>query len=489
MVTRLTWLMVGVVAWMALAAHGADWTHFRCGPANDGLSAERGLLASWPEGGPVLMWQRQGLSDGNATPVVADGTVFLASAARGTGLLALDLADGAERWRAPASAGSASPAISGPMIFVQGRGIVQAYQRSTGKLVWSTDVLKLLPPTDWKDRTRYDSLAGSPVAADGKVFWVCGHPQSPVVALDQQTGALAWASTGSKEASCRGWSSPNFVEYRGRKLLIAQTAWHLLVIDAEDGRVLHERELFPTGTGRQAGNSLGNVPVFADGMIYCSSAYGGGATWTTWRLTAELALEQAWNSPAIAPFQESMVCLDGKIFGRGELCWEDVDGNPDVVVNGRRFAEVSASFRPRGAAKPGKRTAVQARDDAAKTALHWSRTGLMCQDVRTGKVLGYRTDIASDCAFCGPVMAAADGKLYMQWSWGQPRVYLLDADAGMAVRGTVNLPIGDIVTNLKGSQPWIGFSTPVVADGKLIVRYGTGLYVFNIRDADVAAIP
>ena len=48
---------------------GGDWTQFR-GPARAGISAEKGLLKSWPKGGPKLLWQQPDIGDGYGTVAV-----------------------------------------------------------------------------------------------------------------------------------------------------------------------------------------------------------------------------------------------------------------------------------------------------------------------------------------------------------------------------------------------------------------------------------
>jgi hypothetical protein len=44
-----------VVLFAAQCAVAADWPQFR-GPDRDGVSKETGLLRSWPDGGPEVLW-------------------------------------------------------------------------------------------------------------------------------------------------------------------------------------------------------------------------------------------------------------------------------------------------------------------------------------------------------------------------------------------------------------------------------------------------
>ena len=50
----------------------ADWPQFR-GPNRDGVCTETGLLQSWPEGGPKLLWEMTGLGTGYSSVSIADG--------------------------------------------------------------------------------------------------------------------------------------------------------------------------------------------------------------------------------------------------------------------------------------------------------------------------------------------------------------------------------------------------------------------------------
>ena len=48
---------------MFATAFSADWATW-LGPNRDGKSLETGLLKSWPEGGPKVVWKAGGLGEG-----------------------------------------------------------------------------------------------------------------------------------------------------------------------------------------------------------------------------------------------------------------------------------------------------------------------------------------------------------------------------------------------------------------------------------------
>ena len=82
-----------------IALKQPDWPQFR-GPRRDGICDERGLLPSWPEGGPKLLWSATNFGRGYSSPIISRGRMYLTG---DTGeilqLYALDL-NGRVLWRA-----------------------------------------------------------------------------------------------------------------------------------------------------------------------------------------------------------------------------------------------------------------------------------------------------------------------------------------------------------------------------------------------------
>ena len=68
-------LAAGLLAGLSLAARGDDWPTFR-GPARSGVATCGGLLQSWPEGGPPLVWKSTGAGRGYASPAIARDRIY-----------------------------------------------------------------------------------------------------------------------------------------------------------------------------------------------------------------------------------------------------------------------------------------------------------------------------------------------------------------------------------------------------------------------------
>src|SRR5262245_12745920 len=81
-----------------LKAAAGDWPSWR-GPDRTGVSAETGLLKSWPKVGPKLLWKATGVGGGYSTPSVAGGRVFvMGSKGKDEYVLAFAVKDGKELW-------------------------------------------------------------------------------------------------------------------------------------------------------------------------------------------------------------------------------------------------------------------------------------------------------------------------------------------------------------------------------------------------------
>src|SRR4051812_15817168 len=75
--TRLC-LTFTLLAAFALTLHpllAADWPGYR-GPNRDGVSAETGLLKTWPAGGPKLVWKSDKAGQGYAGMAIVNGVVY-----------------------------------------------------------------------------------------------------------------------------------------------------------------------------------------------------------------------------------------------------------------------------------------------------------------------------------------------------------------------------------------------------------------------------
>ena len=217
-------MMVAAIA-VACGALAADWPQF-LGPDRNSTSPETGLLRSWPETGPEILWTVS-VGRGYGGPVIKDGTVYLLDRddAVGDKLRAFDLSSGKELWdfaySAPGSVmfpGSRSvPTVDGDHLYSCGHnGDLYCLNRATRKPVWNKNV--------WKDFGGDElpiwGITQCPLVYGDLLIVASQAPEAGVVAYDKLTGAVRWKTP---SLGYVGYVSPALVKVDGEDHVVMVT--------------------------------------------------------------------------------------------------------------------------------------------------------------------------------------------------------------------------------------------------------------------------
>lgn len=174
-----------------------DWPQWR-GPRRDGISAETGLMQSWPEGGPRLLWKVSGIGRGFSSPIVVGDRVCI------TGDQGKDLAisvftlDGQPQWKTKNGAcwqnpypGARSSCTydEGKLYHLNAHGRLVCLDAATGDEAWVVNVLERYAAKNitW-------GISESVVVHGDRVFSTPAGAKGLMVAHDKRTGAPIWAS-------------------------------------------------------------------------------------------------------------------------------------------------------------------------------------------------------------------------------------------------------------------------------------------------------
>jgi outer membrane protein assembly factor BamB len=249
-----------------------DWPQWR-GPKRDGISGEKGLLKSWPAGGPKLLWRASGAGNGYSSFAVAAGKVYTMGARDAVEyVMAFNAADGKKLWETRlgnrfsndmGDGPRSTPTIDGNRLYVSGgSGDVAALELATGKPVWHINVLKEFGGSNirW-------GFSESPLVLEDRVLINAGARNASVVALNKSNGWVLWKS-GSDEA---GYSSAVVHEIGGVRQAIFFTASRALGVDVNTGKQLWSYN--------QVSNQTANIatPIVRGNRVFLSSDYGTGA--------------------------------------------------------------------------------------------------------------------------------------------------------------------------------------------------------------------
>ena len=72
----IAWIRLSTACILMFATvSAADWATW-LGPNRDGKSLETGLLKSWPEGGPKVVWKAGGLGEGYSSMAVVGNRIY-----------------------------------------------------------------------------------------------------------------------------------------------------------------------------------------------------------------------------------------------------------------------------------------------------------------------------------------------------------------------------------------------------------------------------
>lgn len=256
-------------------------THWRGADAR-GVYAGQNLLPSWPATGPALVWCREDVGNGYGSPSVTADRVYLTGEVGGTcWLFAFDLngvllwkTDCGKEWVRTYPGSRSQPTVVGNQIYVcSGQGVVSCADARKGTRLWSVDMVKELG-----GRAPMHGYAESLLVDGNRVFAVPGGAEHNVVALDRMTGKRIWSCRGAGETPA--YNSPVLVKTGNRKVLVTFSSYHLLGIDASNGKLLwtHEQVNTPVAQRKPGnGDTHANSVWFENGFLYYVAGDGNGA--------------------------------------------------------------------------------------------------------------------------------------------------------------------------------------------------------------------
>ena len=415
------------------------WSGWR-GLNRDAKSPDSGLLAEWPEGGPPLLFEGEGLGNGFSSVAVVDGTIYTLGDefVEGEGdeleggdeyAVAMDADTGEIRWRTRVGAawaendlfpGSRStPSVLGDAVVVLASdGTLSRLDAEAGEVRWSRDL-----SADFSGEVALASAgvhwtySESPLIDGDRVIASPGVPGAALVALRLDDGSEIWRAEvpdlGEKGGDGAGYSSVRISEGGGVRQYVQLIGRGLIGVRAEDGEFLW-------GYNRVA-NHVANIPTpLVDGdFVFASTGYGTGAA----------LLE-------LSPTEE------GGVDAR-EVYW--LEGETFQNHHGGMVLHEGVVYAGTG----------------------HNRGFPIAVEMATGNILwGPERNAGRGSA----AVAFADGKLYMRYESGL--MVLADASpAGYVERGSLEIPDVD-------DPSW---SHPVILDGRLYLREQDRMYVYDVR--------
>ena len=219
-------MLIAAIVMIVAGSILADWPQY-LGPNRNGTSDQKGLLRSWPENGPEVLWN-VAVGKGFGGPVIKDGKVYLLDRddKAGDNMRCFDLSNGNELWNfaydAPGRVmfpGSRSvPIVEGNYVYSCGHnGDLYCIDVNTHKPVWNKNV--------WTDfgggRIPTWAITQCPSIYGDLLILASQAPEAGVVAYEKLTGNVKWKTP---PLGGVGYVSPAMVKIGGQDHVVMVTA-------------------------------------------------------------------------------------------------------------------------------------------------------------------------------------------------------------------------------------------------------------------------
>ena len=228
-----------------LAQEATSWR----GPEASGFYPDVDLLGSWPEGGPEMLWNTDGIGKGFSSPVFANGKIYITGVLGDEGyIFVMDMSGkivkkfpyGKEFTESYLGSRSSVTVVGDIIYMLSGLGRLVCME-ADGNIKWAKDLF-----SDYDGRNIRWGITET-VLVDGDVLYCTpGGEVNNVLALNRHTGDLIWSTKGKSEKS--GYCTPLMVELPSRKLLVTMTENHILGMDAKSGMPARCRRCRPGST-------------------------------------------------------------------------------------------------------------------------------------------------------------------------------------------------------------------------------------------------
>lgn len=296
-------------------------------------------MATWPEGGPPLRWQRTDLGFGYGAPAVVGDRLYLLANADldNESVLALAIADGRTLWSTRLGqvgnpkqnpnfpAARSTPTVDGEVLFALGSdGDLACLDAATGQVRWRKQLR-----TDFGGKPGAWAYAESPLVDGDTLVVTPGGAEATLVALNKHTGEVRWRAA-LPEAEEAAYASAIVVEWGGVRQYVQLLQKGLVGLDARNGRLLWH---YPKPVSRYKENIP--TPLERTGLIYTAAAGTGGGTVRLRRTGDGVTFEELYfeaklptaigGSVLVGPHlygttAQALLCVE---FATGRVVWEE----------------------------------------------------------------------------------------------------------------------------------------------------------------------
>ena len=291
------------------------------GEDRNGIYPDVELLKAWPEEGPALAWEYEGVGNGYGSPVFTDDGMYIMGELDSLAwLFYFDPAgtllwkkDFGPEWVKNWNGSRCAPTIVDNLVYVvSGMGNLYCFDRHSGEVQWKVDMVE-----DLHGEYPLFGYSEAPAIDGDLIFCVPGGSDTNVVALNRMTGELVWKNAGVGERP--GYNQPRVIELESRNVFVTFSAYHMLGFDTQTGELLwtHVQDnTLPEDRKPGVGDTHANTVLWQDGFIYY--AEGDGNCGVKLKLSADGgSIEEVWRNKDFDSYMGGIVMLGDYMYGCG----------------------------------------------------------------------------------------------------------------------------------------------------------------------------
>ena len=285
------------------------------GPGRTGVYNEKGLMNSWPDAGPSLLWEASGIGIGYSSATVTDDAIYITGTKGEKDVLTAFTQDGKKKWETeygnitkdvsfPES--RCTPTFSkGKILVVSGQGDLACLTKE-GKIVWTVNYYQKYNAT-----VQRFGISESPLVVDDKVIATPGGNMASMVAFNIENGSVVWESAPLNEGT--QYTNPLLIEDKGMKVIVTHTATFIIGVNADNGKLLWKFNFASVNSDQRGGRNYIQTPLYRDGFLFAANGYGQTAAKIKIPFDgSEPTL--VWKNPEINPHVGGMVLIGNYIF-------------------------------------------------------------------------------------------------------------------------------------------------------------------------------
>lgn len=309
--------IVCLLLFAAVNLYSQATAQFR-GLQRNGVYPENNLLKSWPAEGPKLLWSNNEVGNGYGPPAITSDRVYITGEVDSTAwLFAFDLkgklqwkSDFGKEWVISYAGSRSTPTVAGNLLYVcSGFGNLSCLDANNGSKKWTVNMRQ-----DLNGRFTLFGHAESPLVDGDQVFLTPGGKDTSVVAFNRFTGKINWLCKGRGDVP--GYNSPIMIKLPSINILVTFTAYNMLGIDAETGKLLwfHEQINTPVADRKPGmGDTHSNSAYYENGYIYYVA--GDGNCGVKLKLSDDgKQITQLWQNPAIDNYMGGFIKIGDMIY-------------------------------------------------------------------------------------------------------------------------------------------------------------------------------